>query len=45
MLGIGAGIGAAVDASLHRHTTVYLRPATRSALQWSPTGVRLSFQF
>ena len=25
MLGIGAGIGAAVDASIHRRTTVYLR--------------------
>ena len=32
MLGIGAGLGAAVDASIHRRTTVYLRPTTRSSV-------------
>jgi hypothetical protein len=36
IFGIGAGIGAAVDASLHRRTTVYLRRTTRSSLQWGP---------
>jgi hypothetical protein len=36
MLGIGAGLGAAVDASIHRRTTVYLRPAARSSLRWGP---------
>jgi hypothetical protein len=53
ILGIGAGIGAAVDASIHRRTTVYLRlPATRSShvsvaplLARTAGGVRLSFQF
>ena len=53
MLGIGAGIGAAVDASLHRRTTVYLRPATQrsSRLSMAPLlartagGVRVSFRF
>ena len=51
MLGIGAGIGAAVDASLHRRTTVYLRPTTRSTVSVAPLlsrtagGVRVSFQF
>jgi len=32
ILGIGAGLGAAVDASIHRRTTVYLRPTTRSSV-------------
>ena len=36
MLGIGAGLGAAVDASIHRRTTVFLRPATRSSLRRGP---------
>jgi hypothetical protein len=53
ILGIGAGIGAAVDASIHRRTTVYLRlPATGSSrvsvaplLARTAGGVRVSFQF
>ena len=53
ILGIGAGIGAAVDASIHRRTTVYFRlPATRSSrvsvaplLARTAGGVRLSVQF
>ena len=36
MLGIGAGLGAAVDASIHRRTTVFLRPAARSSLRRDP---------
>jgi hypothetical protein len=53
MLGIGAGIGAAVDASIHRRTTVYFRlPVPRSSrvsvaplLARRAGGVRASFQF
>jgi hypothetical protein len=53
MLGIGAGIGSAVDASIHRRSTVYFRPpAQRSSrlsveplLARTAGGVRLSFQF
>lgn len=52
ILGIGAGIGAAVDASIHRRTTVYLRlPARASRVSVAPLlartagGVRVSFHF
>jgi hypothetical protein len=53
ILGIGAGIGAAVDASIHRRATVYLRlPQTRSSrisvaplLARRAEGVRLYVQF
>jgi hypothetical protein len=53
ILGIGAGIGAAVDASIHRRATVYLRlPPTRSSrisvaplLARRAEGVRLYVQF
>jgi hypothetical protein len=45
MLGIGAGLGAAVDASIHRRTTVYQRvPATRSSLRSGP-ALHVSFRF
>jgi hypothetical protein len=53
ILGIGAGIGATVDASIHRRTTVFLRlPAPRTSrvsvaplLARTAGGVRVSFQF
>ena len=53
ILGIGAGIGAAVDAAIHRRTTVYLRlPAQRSSrisvaplVSRTAGGMRVSFQF
>jgi hypothetical protein len=53
MLGIGAGIGAAVDASMHRHTTVYFRPPVprASRLRVEPLlaraagGLRASIRF
>ncbi len=35
ILGIGAGIGAAVDASIHRRTTVYLRLPAQA---WAPAS-------
>jgi hypothetical protein len=53
MLGIGAGLGAAVDASIHRRTTVYFRPSAPrvSRLSVAPLlarragGARVSVQF
>jgi hypothetical protein len=53
ILGIGAGIGAAVDASMHRRTTVYFRPPVprASRLRVEPLlaraagGVRASVRF
>jgi hypothetical protein len=53
MLGIGAGLGAAIDASIHRRTTVYFRPSAQRASHLSVApllartsgGVRISFQF
>jgi hypothetical protein len=53
ILGIGAGIGAAVDASIHGHATVYLRLPAPSASRVSVVpllartagGVRVSLHF
>jgi hypothetical protein len=53
MLGIGAGLGAAIDASIHRRTTVYFRPPASRASRMSlepllartARGVRVSLHF
>jgi hypothetical protein len=53
MLGIGAGIGAAVDAAMRHRTTVFFRPPAPAGtrVQWSPllspsaAGVRVAMRF